>query len=313
MNHTAILMQNISRRFGQVEAIKDVSLEVPSGIVFGFLGPNGAGKTTTIRLLLGLLQADAGRAEVLGYDTGRQSAEIRQRCGALLEHTGLYERLSAEDNLDFYGRVWHIPQAKRQQRIRELLESLGLWERRREQVGKWSRGMKQKVAVARALLHEPELLFLDEPSAGLDPIAAAALREDLLNLVQQHGVTVFLTTHNLPEAEKLCQRVALIRAGEVLLQGAPDELHRHMGSNQLEISGSGFSEAVLTSLRSWPGVLEVHTNGGSLRLDLQPGTDTAPLVQTLAAGGVQIEEVRKGKANLEEIFLDLMKEENASE
>src|SRR5690349_5023414 len=199
----AIRTQYLTRDFGAVRAVNHLDLEVPSGTVFGFLGPNGSGKTTTIRLLLGLLAPTDGRAEVLGLDTRSDPAKIRERCGALLEYSGLYERLSAEDNLEFYGRAWRMPAGERKARIRELLSAIGLYERRKEIVLEWSRGMKQKLAIARAMLHRPALIFLDEPTAGLDPLAAVALREDLAALAGREGVTIFLTTHNLAEAEKL--------------------------------------------------------------------------------------------------------------
>ena len=175
----AIQTNQLSRSFGTLKAVDRLTLDVPRGTVFGFLGPNGSGKTTTIRLLLGLLDADIGQAQVLGFDIHKQADEVRARSGALLEHHGLYERLSAADNLDYYGRIWHMTKMEREARIRELLEPLGLYERCNEPIGRWSRGMKQKLAVARTLMHHPELVFLDEPTAGLDPVASAALREDL--------------------------------------------------------------------------------------------------------------------------------------
>ena len=178
----AIRIENVTRDFGQVRAVDGLSLEVPPGIVFGFLGPNGSGKTTTINLLLGLLEPTAGQIEVLGFNTRTQAEEIRSRTGALLEHSGLYEQMSAEDNLEFYGRVWQIPAPERRARIEELLTGMGVWERRKERVVTWSRGMKQKLAMARALIHQPPLVFLDEPTAGLDVLAATALREDLATL-----------------------------------------------------------------------------------------------------------------------------------
>lgn len=309
MNQTAIQTDHLSRAFGAIRAVDEISMEIPHGIIFGFLGPNGAGKTTTIRLLLGLLEPDSGSAEVLGCDTRSQADEIRARSGALLEHSGLYERMSAEDNLDFYGRVWHMPAGERQARIRELLSGVGLWKRRGETVANWSRGMKQKLAMARVLLHRPELVFLDEPTAGLDPVAAAALREDLLSLVQKQGVTVFLTTHNLSEAEKLCQQVAVIRQGRLVVIGSPDELRLRSGGQRLEVIGRGFSEALILALRQRPEVTDVVHNDRHLDIRLRGEPDTSPLVQLLVAGGVQIDEIRKGKASLEEVFLTLMEEE----
>ena len=312
MSTYVIQTHQLSRSFGAIRAVNSVDFDVPNGIVFGFLGPNGSGKTTTIRLLLGLLQPTSGQAVVLGQDTRTGADQIRAASGALLEQTGLYERLSAEDNLDFYGRVWRMSSAQRKARSQELLQGLGLWERRKETVGTWSRGMKQKLAVARALFHHPRLVFLDEPTAGLDPVASAALREDLENLVRQQGVTVFLTTHNLPEAEKLCQRVAVIREGHVLMTGAPDELRAQAGGPRLEVVGRGFTETLLNGLQHRPEVSEVTQNNGRLEIGLAGSPETAPLVQYLVANGVEIEEVRKGKASLEDAFLALMEENHVN-
>jgi ABC-2 type transport system ATP-binding protein len=309
LSDLVIRTEELSRHFGNVRAVDSLSLEVPAGIVFGFLGPNGAGKTTTIRLLLGLLEPTSGRASVLGLDTRTESERIRELCGALLEHSGLYERLSAEDNLEFYGRVWRMPAAERQKRARDLLTHLGLWERRHELVGTWSRGMKQKLALARALLHRPRLIFLDEPTSGLDPVGAVAVREDLARLAASEGVTVFLTTHNLAEAEKLCQRVGVIRQGRLLAVGSPDELRTRTGAPRAQIIGRGFDENVLSLLRTRPEVANVQLNDGQLSLELRGEADMAPLVSLLVNAGVQVEEVRKGKASLEEVFLTLMEEE----
>jgi len=305
----AIRTDGLSRDFGAVKAVDGLSLEVASGTVFGFLGPNGSGKTTTIRLLLGLLEPTRGRAEVLGYDTLAQGDEVRARTGALLEHSGLYERLSAADNLEFYGRVWRLPPAERRARARELLEHMGLWARRGEQVGTWSRGMKQKLAVARALLHRPPLIFLDEPTAGLDPVASAALRDDLASLAAQEGVTVFLTTHNLAEAEKLCSSVGVIRQGRLLAVGSPDELRTRTSGPRAEVVGRGFGDEVLAALRARPEVIAAEVQNGHLVIELRGEVDMAALVSLLVGAGAQVEEVRRSKANLEEVFLTLMEEE----
>ncbi len=302
----ALRMESLTRDFGTVRAVDCLSLEAPRGIVFGFLGPNGAGKTTTIRLLLGLLSPTAGRAEVLGYDTRTQGPAIREHTGALLEHTGLYERLSAEENLEFYGRIARMSAGERRARIQELLTHLGLWERRKELAGTWSKGMKQKLAVARAMLARPAMIFLDEPTAGLDPVAAAALREDLATLTAQEGVTVFLTTHYLAEAEKLCARVGVVRSGKLLAVGSPAELRQQTGGTQVEIVGHGFNAAVLETLRGLPGVDAVTLQENALRVGLRPGAEVAPLVSRIVAAGGQVEEIRKGQASLEDVFLTLM-------
>lgn len=309
MSDWAIRTDNLTRDFGAVRALNRLTLEVPRGTIFGFLGPNGAGKTTTIRLLLGLLEPTAGLAEVLGFDVRTHADEVRTRTGALLEHSGVYERLKAEENLEFYGRVWRMPAAARSARIKELLTHLGLWDRRKETVGTWSRGMKQKLAIARALLHRPELIFFDEPTAGLDPVAAAALREDLMTLAAREGVTVFLTTHNLAEAEKLCRLVGVIRQGQLLAVGSPDELRAGQGTPRVEIVGRSFSESLLASLRARPEVAKVEQQGNRLLIDLRDSASVAPLVALVVGSGGEVEEVRRAHASLEEVFLTLMEEE----
>ncbi len=302
----AIRTQALTRSFGPVRAVDGLTMDISAGTVFGFLGPNGSGKTTTIRLLLGLLDADEGRAEVLGFDTKAQADDVRLRCGALLEHNGLYERLTAEDNLNFYANVWRLSKSERDERVKSLLTDMGLWERRGEQVGKWSRGMKQKLAIARTLLHRPKLVFLDEPTAGLDPIAAAALHEDLLHLAQREGVTIFLTTHNLAEAEKLCQEVGVIRKGKLLAVGALDRLREQAGGPRLEVMGTRFTPELVNRIRAMPDVAEAQSENGRLNIRLTRAIEAAPIVSLLVQGGAEVEEVRKGSANLEETFLALM-------
>lgn len=310
MPEPIIRTEHLSRFFGTIKAVDNLSLEVPAGIVFGFLGPNGAGKTTTIHLLLGLLEPTHGHASVLGFDTRTQADAIRTRIGALLEFSGLYERMTAEDNLDLYGRINHMSAPDRQARIKELLTHLDLWDRRKDPVGQWSRGMKQKLAVARALFHHPQLIFLDEPTAGFDPGAAVSLRNDLASLVQREGVTVFLNTHNLAEAEKLCAQVGVIRQGKLLSVGNPDALRLRTGGPQAEIVGNGFDDQTLALLRQRPEVAHVELHNSHLTIELRGESKVAPLVSLIVRSGGEIEEVRRGKASLEEVFLTLMKEEN---
>jgi len=309
MNY-AIQTKKLSKFFGQLKAVDQINVEVQPGTIFGFLGPNGSGKTTTIRLLLGLLEPTEGSSMVMGFDSMKDGQKVRENCGALLENTGLYERLTAAENLDFYGRVWHLSSEERKNRIKELLEKVDLYNRRDEIVKGWSRGMKQKLAVSRVMLHRPKVIFLDEPTAGLDPVASSAFREDLLNLVQHTGVTVFLTTHNLTEAEKLCQQVGVIKNGKLLMVGSPDELKLQKGSAVTEIVGSGFSDGLISSINQLRGVESVAFQDHHLRITFTEGTDSSFLIPFLVQQGVVIEEVRKGKASLEDVFLTMMEDEN---
>ena len=305
----AVEVQGLTRDYDGLRAVDHITFDVESGQIFGFLGPNGAGKTTTIHLLLGLLEPSDGQAKVLGYDSVTQGDEVRARVGALLEHSGVYEQLTAEDNLEFYGRVYCMPPSERQARIKELLTQMDLWERRGDRAGQWSKGMKQKLALARAMLHRPQLVFLDEPTAGLDVVSSHAVRESLAGLAEREGVTVFLTTHNMTEAERLCQQVAVIREGKLVAIGSPDELRARAGGPQLTLVGRGFSEELMRSLRARPEVADVAIENGHLCIDLQDDTDTAPLVGLAVSQGAQVQEVRRGKASLEEVFLTLMAEE----
>ena len=300
MAEMVIRTEGLTRDFQTTRAVDGLSIEVPRSAVFGFLGPNGSGKTTTIRMLLGLLEPTFGKVSVLGFDAASQSDEIRLRSGCLLEYSGLYERLSAEDNLELFGRIWKIPRLDRRTRIQELLQAFGLWERRREAAGVWSRGMKQKLAVARALLHRPPLIFLDEPTAGLDPVAAAALREDLAALARREGVTVFLTTHNLPEAEKLCS---------LLAEGSPEELRAQKAGHRAQVLGRGFSEQILAMAQARPEIRSARLENGQLLVEMQDHSPMAPLVSMLVGAGAEIEEIRKERASLEDVFLTLMEED----
>ena len=299
MNY-AFRTQNLSRDFaGGVRAVDDITLEIPAGHVFGFLGPNGAGKTTTIRLLLGLIEPTEGSAEVLGFDVRTQGQQIRERTGALLEHHGLYERLTAFENLYFYARIARFGRAEAKARIQEQLEQFGLWDRRNDSVGTWSRGMKQKLAIARALLHRPQLVFLDEPTAGLDPVAAATLRDDLAQLSAATGTSIFLTTHNLAEAERLCSYIGVVAGGRLLASGHPDELRTARGGEQIEIVGRNLQAAAQA--------LPDHSfRNGRLVVQLPRGSSAAPIVSALVHGGAEIEEVRRDAASLEDVFIALL-------
>ncbi|MEE8122281.1 MAG: ABC transporter ATP-binding protein, partial [Anaerolineales bacterium] len=218
-------------------------------------------------------------------------------------------QLNAEDNLEFYGRISRLQATERRTRIKELLTHMGLWERRKERVGTWSKGMKQKLALARVMLHRPPLVFLDEPTAGLDVVAATAVRDDLEALAEREGVTVFLTTHNMVEAERLCSQVAVIREGELVAIGHPDELRARTAGPGLEILGRGFDDNVLNLLRAHQDVVVAEMQNERLIINVGEGMDTASLVSQMVSAGVQVEEVHRGRASLEEVFLTLMEEE----
>lgn len=311
MTTLALEARELVRDFGPIRALDHLSFDVPAGIVFGFLGPNGAGKTTAIRTFLGLVEPTSGSAHVFGFDTRRDGDRVRERAGALLEHHGLYERLTAEQNLDFAGRIWRMAPGERRSRIRELLDQFGLWDRRHEAVGKWSRGMKQKLAVARAVFHRPPLVFLDEPTAGLDPVASAALREDLASLAAGQGVTIFLTTHNLVEAERLCDLVGVIRKGQLAALGAPGALRPH-DSGRLRVTGTGIDDDVAGAASRLPGVVQAGVVDGALEVTLADGARPAELVALLVEHGVGIDEVRRDRQTLEEAFLELVSDDAPS-
>ncbi len=304
----AIRTHALSRDFGSVHALAGLDLEVPTGSIFGFLGPNGAGKTTTIRLLLGLLEATSGSAEILGLDVRTAADRIRAQTGALLEHPGVYERLTAARNLEYYGRIYRLPRAERQARAAELLERFDLTDARNRRASTFSRGMKQKLAIARAMLHRPKLLFLDEPTAGLDPAFAASLREQLLELARREEVTVFLTTHNLDEAERVCDLIGVIRAGRLQAFGPPAELRARAASRTLvEIVARPVQADLVSTLPALPGVrgAQLRTDG-VLELELENGGSPAEAVARLVHAGAAVDEVKRVRPSLESVYLELM-------
>ena len=314
----AIRTVGLSRDFGSVRAVEDLTIDVPAGTIYGFLGPNGAGKTTTIRLLLGLLEPSAGEAWVLGNDVRSGSQAIREQAGVLLESDGLYTRLTALQNLDYFGRIARLPASDRDGRIRDLLTAMDLWDRRDGRVADFSKGMRQKLALVRAFLSRPKLLFLDEPTSGLDTPSAVALRRQLVALARDEGVTVFLTTHNLLEAEKVCDRVAVIRRGALLAEGSPGEIHGGR-ARRVAIGGTGFSADLANRIARLPAVesatleqpADAAGDGPRILVDLEPETDAAAAVRLLVESGAEVSSVETARESLEDIFLKLVEEEEA--
>src|SRR2546429_3280627 len=262
---TVIRTEKLTKRFGSLAAVDGLDLEVREGEVFGFLGPNGAGKTTTLRLLCALIGATSGTADVAGYRLGRDDPKIRARVGILTEQPGLYERQSAWENLVFFATLYGLSTAEARSQAERYLRLMNLWERRSEAVATFSRGMKQKMAIARAALHEPRILFLDEPTTGLDPDAAKTVREFIVQLRGQ-GRTVFLCTHNLDEADRLCDRIAFFRR-KVIRIAEPDELRAELYGRATEIRLTPAPRPEdLALVRAVPGAHEAHLENGSLVL-----------------------------------------------
>lgn len=301
MQDSIIEIDRLTRRYGDVLALDGLTLSVPRGSIYGFLGPNGAGKTTTISLLMGLVEPTEGNARVLGFDVVDSADEIRLRVGALLDENGLYEQMSAYENLLFYARVWQLSPSDAEARAMKVLSEIGLWARRDDLAGSWSRGMQQRLALARAQIHEPELLFLDEPTAGLDVVSSREVRDHLANLARE-GKTIFLTTHNMAEAEELCARVAVIRNGRLVAEGEPSALLSKSG-HEVTIVGEHLDNAT-QAIRNRYDVVSAVLEDGQLRLRMT-SPDPSPVVADLVAAGASIQEVSRG-TRLEDAFLELM-------
>jgi ABC-2 type transport system ATP-binding protein len=302
----ALRAAGLGRRFGERWAVRGIDLEVRRGEVLGLLGPNGAGKTTTVRLLTALIRPTEGSAAVDGFDVITQPDDVRARVGILTETPGLYDKLSAQTNLDFFGRLYGLDSAQRAEGIERYLRLFGLWERRDELTGTFSKGMKQKLAIARALLHDPSVVFLDEPTAALDPEAAFIVREAIETL-RRAGRTIVLATHNLDEADRLCDRIAFVRAGLVRVD-SPAALSGALGTRTLKIRlASSPSPVAVETLRAIDGVSAVDSVDGVLRLGAPDPESVAPVaVRTLVDAGGDIVEVVIERTSLEQIYFDVM-------
>jgi ABC-2 type transport system ATP-binding protein len=302
MTVSAIVLDHLSKHFSGTIAVDNVSLSVPRGTIYGFLGPNGAGKTTTIRLLLGLLKPTSGFTMVMGYDSRYNSTEIRERTGVLLEDDALYSRLNIYRNLQFYGEINRIPQPLLNRKIEVSLKGMDLWDRRTEPVFHLSRGLRRKCALARALLHNPELLMLDEPTAGLDPSSIASIRESLRYL-STSGITVFLATHNLSEAERLCNSIGIINNGRLLRSGATMDLIARLHNPVVQITCNPVTQQICEMLIAMPGITSCSIHDGRLRVAMNNARFTSSIVRTLVDSGVSVDAVIPVTGNLEDYYL----------
>jgi len=309
MSSPIIQISALTRRFGETNAVDQLTLDVQAGEIFGFLGHNGAGKTTTVRLLNGVLESTSGEAKVLGLDPQAQGPALRARTGVLTETPSLDERLTARDNLSIYADLYNVPRAEVATRVNFLLTEFELADRADEKVGGYSKGMKQRLALARALLHKPEVLFLDEPTSGLDPVAARHVNSLVENLARREGCTVFLCTHNLVEAQKLCDRVAVMEHGHLVALGTPSELTRQYVKRldvDLEVDPAQ-TELVLQILQDLPQLVisTPKQEKDILTLTLSGREAISELLNILVQKGLHVYRLAPQEANLEEVYFAL--------
>ncbi len=304
-----IQISGLTRRFGENIAVRDLTLDVQAGEIFGFLGHNGAGKTTTVRLLNGIYKPTSGNARVLGLDPQADGPALRAQTGVLTETPSIDERLSAQDNLAYYADLFSLPQGQVKARIEELLTEFGLTERVKEKVSGFSKGMKQSLALARALIHRPKVLFLDEPTASLDPVAARHVNNLIERLAKREGCTVFICTHNLVEAQRLCHRVAVMQHGQLKALGTPAELTRQYIkrlSVDLEV-GEEQTEPAVQVLRESPrlviGAPRVEKDSICVTVS---GREAVPeLLSLLVQRGVSVYRLAPQEIDLEEVYFAL--------
>ena len=304
----AISLEGVSKKLSGRQVLRDLSFAVEPGDIFGCLGPNGAGKTTTIRIILGLLRASAGQARVLGSDPAEDS--VRNKVGFLLEVDGLYDNLSAWDNLAYYGRLYGVRNVA--PRIEAVLDGAGLTDRALDKVSAYSKGMRQRLALARALLHRPEILVLDEPTAGLDPGGQLEVRRMLLELSREEGKTIFLSSHNLDEMQRLCNRIVLIHGGQTKLYGDLEQLAGGSGRKGVVIeTAAPIPEEVLALVPQATGASVDGREGVEVTLSGGAGFDVPAVVAFLVQQGVRIEQVTKRQDSLEDLYVRIEGEAQA--
>jgi ABC-2 type transport system ATP-binding protein len=302
-----IVTNSLARRFGDTIAVNNLNLEVNHREIFGFLGHNGAGKTTTVRLLNGVLTPTQGTVRVLGLSPDTDGPALRCRTGVLTETPSLDERLTGRENLHIYADLFGVPQSEVLSRVNELLAIFELSDHADQKAGSYSRGMKQRLAIARALLHRPEILFLDEPTAGLDPVSTHQVQGLITHLSRQEGRTVFLCTHNLAEAQKLCDRVAVLEHGRLLALGTPAELARQVVHSQrleIEVSPQDLPQA-LGVLGARPGLKASSQGNGTLVVQGAQREAVPDLVAALVAARVRIYRVASQEPTLEDVYFAL--------
>lgn len=307
--NSAIIIENVKKTLGSREVLKGISFTVEKRDIFGYLGPNGAGKTTTIRILLGLLQADSGKLDILGQDINQ--SETRRKIGFVLDTDGLYDNMTAEDNLIFYSQIYGLPKAG--ERFDKLLSMVDLENRAKDRVSTYSKGMRQRLALARAMVHNPEVLVMDEPTAGVDPSGQIEIRQIMLDVARKKNKTIFLSSHNLDEVQRTCNRIALIDRGEIKLYGELESLRKKMGRGGVVIETTkNIPESLLAELKKLDRLGFQKKKKTSLFFSPQRETGVSDIISLLASRGVKIEEATKKEASLEEMYSAILKEAEPS-
>ena len=305
-----IVTYQLSKRFGKLKALNRVDIVVPKGSVFGLLGPNGAGKSTTTRLLCTLLKPSHGTAQVGEYDIIESPVKVREITGVLPEegsHT-LYPSMSAYQNLEYFAKLYDVPDEEIHERIEELLTFMDLWERKDDNAGELSTGNRQRLALCRALLHRPEVLLLDEPTSALDPVAAKRVRELILSLAKKYKQTFFINSHNLSEVQRICDRIAIIDKGQILLTGTTAELREQLHAKQeymIRITGDIETAKSITESHHFVESVKVGVDSLIVTID-NPFENNSQLMQSLLAAGVNIIEFAEEEASLEDLYLEVL-------
>jgi ABC-2 type transport system ATP-binding protein len=304
MMDNSIVTSNLTKKFGDLTAVDNLSIRVSAGEVFGLLGPNGAGKTTTIRMLSALIAPTKGNATVAGYKVGEQDMDIRRRVGILTESPGLYDQLSAERNLAFFAKLYDVEDIETQ--VKKYLQLLGLWERRGDPVAAFSKGMRQKLAIARALLHEPRVLFLDEPTSALDPEAALTVR-DFISDLRGEGRAIVICTHNLDEADRLCDRIAVFKA-RLLALDTPANLRRQLYGRAVVFHLAKAEQRFADLLAKKPFVESTQLVDNKIVANLKdPESHNPEIIRALVEAGAEIQFVGELRRTLEDVYLHLVR------
>ena len=301
----AIKVDGLTKRYPSVLAVDRISFEVYRGEFFGFLGPNGAGKTTTINMLTGVTKATSGNAFILGHDVSKEPVKAKEHIGVVPDASSVYDEMTAWGNITFSAKLHSVPREKRESKAKELLELFGLHDRRNDRVGTFSRGMKKRLMIAAALIHEPEILFLDEPTTGLDVQSSRQVR-GLVKELNREGITVFLTTHYLEEADHCCQRIAVIARGKIIVADTPEKLKTMVQAEQIVEVSFDHADDAASKLKHLTNVRDVVTAGDKLRLYVEDPSETLPLIFDFAKDNhLKVISINTLKPTLEDAFVKL--------